>query len=238
NGAIVNVHATGSVVSLGGVNYAGGLVGYVGRGDIIASHFAGSVSAEGYAGGLTGSLANGGLQDGYARGEVDAQVSGGLIGVHYSNATLLRGYASAAVSGDTAGGLIGMTVPGSLEVSASFWDTEAAPGLEGIGSDTQNLSDIAGLAPAALHDQATFIDAGWDLTLIWTMHSTINVGYPSLRNERRNQPPMFTALSGALGTIEEDTAFSIDFAAIAVAGDQHDSGGLETTGGITGFAVT
>ncbi len=186
NGTLTNCIVTGAVT--GTASHTGGIAGQ-GSGTIIKAEMSGTVTGGTYVGGIlgystdavlqechsdayvfasgeqTGGLVGGGvasvtISDSYVTNSVSATSHvGGLIG-YSADAIVTNSYSTAAVTDTTyAGGLIGQAT--SATVTGSFWDTETsgqATSDGGMGKTSAEMSTLA-----------TFTDASWDFTSIWSM---------------------------------------------------------------------
>ena len=160
---VSNCYSTCSVTGDRGV---GGLVGF-GSGNIANCYSAGRVIGIEDAGGLVGrSRFN--ISNSYSSSSVTGgNYVGGLVG--YNSRVVLNCYSSGSVAGDSnVGGLVGYDFNLSGDYTASFWDTEVSPEVNGIGNlDEPN---VVGLPTVLMHTKSTFVDAGWDFnTPIWTI---------------------------------------------------------------------
>ena len=151
----------------------GGLVG-TNTGSITRCSATGNTTALGltlssYSGGLVGNN-RGTISRSYARGSVTGFTVGGLAGhnQNHSNGVIQESYAAVSLSGaGNRGGLTGLNL-GS--VSTSYFDQNLAATTFG-----------AGLSRSTFDMQQTSTYAGWDFTNVWSIDSSINGGYPSLR---------------------------------------------------------
>ena len=151
----------------------GGLVGY-NSGSITRSSATGNTTGLGlslssYAGGLVGSN-RGIVTHSYARGSVAGLTIGGLVGYNqnHNNGVISTSYAAVELIGaGNRGGLTGLNL-GS--VSGSYSDQEVAGRTYGAGLHRST---------ADMKRAATYV--GWNFTDIWDMDSSINDGYPFLR---------------------------------------------------------
>ena len=151
----------------------GGLVG-TNTGSITRSSATSNTTALGltlssYGGGLVGNN-RGTISRSYARGSVTGFTVGGLAGhnQNHSNGVIQESYAAVSLSGaGNRGGLTGLNL-GS--VSTSYFDQNLAATTFG-----------AGLSRSTFDMQQTSTYAGWDFTNVWSIDSSINGGYPSLR---------------------------------------------------------
>ncbi len=144
-GDISFVYITGSVSTGGGFGYIGGLVGYYdAAGKAIAASYSTARVTTIYqnAGGLVGELFSGTVLASYATGAVTATENvGGLVG--YNRGAVVGSYATGAVTGTTdVGGLVGYR-SGSGSVTNSYWDTtttgQANSAGGGAGKTTSQL---------------------------------------------------------------------------------------------------
>jgi hypothetical protein len=123
------------------VNYSGGFAGYI-QSNVTNCYARGKVCEDGI-------------------GHADAEI-GGFVG-HFKDDTLQNCYSTGSVgtgSETNGGGLVGVddgTFPGTY--TACFWDIETS-GYETSAGGT-------GKTTAQMKTEATFTDAGWNLTTVW-----------------------------------------------------------------------
>ncbi|WP_188093553.1 two-partner secretion domain-containing protein [Marinobacter salinexigens] len=148
---------------------AGGLIGSGSGGGLQNSYADVAVRAEangtfsGVAGGLLGSGSTN-ISNSYASGDVSSPGSevGGLVGQYNGAGIISDSYATGQVSGSSAvGGVVGSMLD-SASLSQVFWNQEANPGLNGVGSDAA-ATGVAGKTLTELQTLATFTGAGWDI---------------------------------------------------------------------------
>ena len=180
-GSILDCYSTCSVT---GSNYSvGGLVGS-NRGDIQGSYSMGDVTGNKDVGGLVGgSRFN--IFNSYSSSSVTGgDHVGGLVG--YSSGSISSCYSSGSVAGDSnVGGLVGYDYNFYGDYTASFWDSDVNPDVNGIG----NIDDpnVVGLPTVLMQTESTFTDAGWDFVGevingpndIWKMNCE-GMSYPKL----------------------------------------------------------
>ena len=128
------LHNLGLVnVDITGLNYVGGLVGFLDGGNISLSYVAGSVHGANQVGGLAGST-GGNISQSYASGSVDggSQI-GGLAGYQWSG-SIDQSYAASTVKsmGSAVGGLVGNQTGGS-SISQSYATGEVDGGGDSAG---------------------------------------------------------------------------------------------------------
>jgi hypothetical protein len=132
NSSVENAYATGQV---SGMDWTGGLVGWVDESSIQTSFFSGSVEGENRVGGLAGTVRNSTLSDCYSEGEVHAreEFAGGLAGSAYSNSAMSGCFSTANVTGEGnyTGGLSGTLQSNSSIENAHF--TGHVSGLDMTG---------------------------------------------------------------------------------------------------------
>jgi hypothetical protein len=162
-----------------GGNILGGLVACNG-GQVTRSYAGGILDDGNIMGGLAGY--NGGMiANAYATGQLRGTgVMGGLAGEN--NGQIQNCYAAGPLTGHgpnpTLGGLVGMPrATDESGVTASFWDL-AATGQAQSASPPETVG--AGLTTSALCQAATFTEAGWDFTSIWTIDEGFS--YPHLQD--------------------------------------------------------
>lgn len=125
-------------------------------------------------GALAGTLKNGAtISNCYVRGGwVSGQKAvGGLVGGNH--AFIDNCYSAASVSGSSdIGGLVGKSIGGTT--TDSFWDTVAClPAIASAGGTAKTTGQMK--------TASTFIDAGWDFDVIWTICDGTN--YPRLQGQ-------------------------------------------------------
>jgi hypothetical protein len=178
---------TGTVKNLGLVDVeitgAWGVAGIVSEMDtnslIENSFVTGDITGEAFVGGITGYNFESEINNCYFIGSVDALE--GLAGIAGFNDTayISNCYAVASVTDtDYAGVITGLSDGGG--VSNSFWDTDIANGILGIGEISESeIVNTVGKTTEEMKSQATFSDAGWDFTEVWQINESINDSYPS-----------------------------------------------------------
>ncbi|WP_052480987.1 MBG domain-containing protein [Gilvimarinus agarilyticus] len=161
NSNIYDSYVSGGAVT-GTLLGVGGLIGS-GSGRIENSYTNVDVYADS---GIAGGLMGGGRMDissSYASGNVSSPLGqvGGLVG-QYNGGTLSNSYATGRVSGSNpVGGAVGNLI-GYGSISNVFWNHDANPGLNGVGSDVSALG-VTGKTLAELQTLSTFTGAGWDI---------------------------------------------------------------------------
>ncbi len=143
-GDIRFAYITGSVSTGGGFGYIGGLVGYYdAAGKAIAASYSTARVTTIYqnAGGLVGELFSGTVLASYATGAVTATENvGGLVG--YNRGAVVGSYATGAVTGTTdVGGLVGYR-SGSGSVTNSYWDTTTSGQANSAGGAGKTTSQL------------------------------------------------------------------------------------------------
>ena len=180
NGNISNCYSTGSVT---GDYFVGGLVGSDRHDSIISDCYStGSVTGSGYlVGGLVGENSGGSILNCYSEGGVTGvDRVGGLVGEYSGSydAYIINCYSSGSVSGTSnVGGLIGYDADG--DYSASFWDSDVNPDVNGIGNTTD--TDVTGLPTVEMQDAFTF--SAWVCDESWTIDDGND--YPRLAWENK-----------------------------------------------------
>ena len=181
NGGTVNsCYATGEVS--GSADYAGGLLGENNGGTVTESYAAGPVSTSGnYAGGFIGENSGGTVADCYATGSVSGSFHvGGLAGTNNSSGTVTRSYAAGAVSGSgNAGALAGQNLS-SAAINYCYADSSGNSSLSLIGEDSG--ATTGSLLSTTQMQEAGNYDSSWDFTNTWAISSSVNSGYPYLRD--------------------------------------------------------
>ena len=147
-------------------NYAGGLVGWHGDGDIIASYSTATVTSNDSSsgngiGGLVGSQEGGDITASYSTGSVSggSYNMGGLVG-YQNTGSITASYSTGSVSGSGSGigGLVGAQGSGAT-VTNSYWDTESSGQSASGGGTGKTTAELQ--APTGY----TGIYANWNLDL-------------------------------------------------------------------------
>ncbi len=147
-----------SFAEISGRKKSGGLVGY-NRGMIRNSYASGNVITGFEIGGLVGELANGEIINSHARGNVSgSRAVGGLVGLSSGNSRIVNSYVNSKSirSGDNHGSGLVDVKTGSLEVKASYWDTDTSGIMTSAGGEGKTTEQLQG--PMA----ATGIYRGWN----------------------------------------------------------------------------
>lgn len=184
---ISNSAASGAV---SGAIAVGGLVGSLATSSISGSSAAGVVAGTNAVGGLVGLSRTDSVQviNSYAAGNVSAttDIAGGLIGTNITaGLSVINSYETGAVAGPgTTGGLIGSNALEPAEITGSFWNSTANPGITGGSGIPQTEPQLQSLA--------TFTEKGWAIQVgapatgqnVWGICSptvkTVNGGFPFL----------------------------------------------------------
>lgn len=167
--SITDSYAVGNIS--GGVNMAGGLVGWNAAGGKVTYCYArGKVDVTGDdVGGLVGrNDTSAVIRNSYAAGEVSGtgDAVGGLVGVNV-NAVVSKCYAVGNVAGSSSvGGLVGLKLGSSNKIDSSYYRTEASSSTNGYG--TPKTEDEMML-------RETY--AGWDFNAVWAIDAEIR-SYP------------------------------------------------------------
>ena len=181
NVGVVDLEVTGlEVIGENEVNYGGvgGLVGRNNGGIIFKCYTTGNVSGVRNVGGLVGysgrryQEVNGIISNSYSTCNVSGEgYVGGLVGYSYYRIGAINCYAAGVISGEGyVGGIVGYSRDGIY--SGCFWDSTVNPGLDDY------LDGAYGLSTDELMMGATYADAGWDLSDVWSIDE--GVGYPQL----------------------------------------------------------
>ena len=173
NGSTVeNCSSAGSV--FGSAAWDGGLVGLNSNGIVRKCYSTCMVNGSVWVGGLVGGSIGSTIDNSYATGSSQGGGAGGLVG-KLSYGSISNCYATGPVGSYVTGGLVGAS-DGFPTISNSFWDTLTT------GVDT-SAGGGTGESTAHMKAQATFTDAGWDFTTVWTISGSVNSGYPTLQGE-------------------------------------------------------
>ncbi|AQQ72419.1 GLUG domain protein [Limihaloglobus sulfuriphilus] len=152
-GIVTNCHFSG-VVS--GMQFTGGLAGRIERGLVRDCFSSGDIIGSTFAGGLAG-YNSGSVTNCYSTGSVSGESSvGGLVGYldDEDNGSVTCCYSTGHVNGvQQVGGLVGYT-ENRENVKYGLWDT--------VTSGTETSSGGVGKTTDQMHEESTFIDAGWD----------------------------------------------------------------------------
>jgi len=187
SGQIKNSHSSGTV---SGNAYVGGIVGRLAApgfpisSGIETSYSTSNVSGTDYVGGLVG-VGTLFINNNYAIGNVTRKsgstsiLIGGLIGATGTGMgyALQNNYSTGRViytdaMSPTDRGFSGNLITGSV---ANYWDTITS-------QQSTSPSNAFGKTTTEMKKKDTFESKGWDFTNIWTINSTMNNGYPYLRN--------------------------------------------------------
>ena len=177
-GGLIGKNSSSSKVSncystcrVSGGQYVGGLVGYNYVSTVSISYSTGNVSGSEYLGGLIGKNSSSSkVSNCYSSGSVSGgYYVGGLVGGNDDYSTVSNCYSTGYVFGNIyIGGLVGRN--NQSIVGKSFWDTQTS-GIDTSASGT-------GKTTAEMKTEKTFINAGWNFTLVWSIDPAINKGYP------------------------------------------------------------
>ncbi len=201
-----NCTVTGEVSSDG--DYAGGLAGQVYRTPVQQCSADARVSGANYLGGLVGeNLAEAPISGCYALGSVSG--SGGTTGTYvgglsgWSHAPISGSYSRTTLSGSdrvggiagqnsssinqcyAAGGIFGKSNFGGLSgysnttITSSYWDTQTS-GLSVCIGNNKAFGKNFGLTTQQMKQRSSY--AGWDFTSVWAISTSVNLGYPYLKN--------------------------------------------------------
>lgn len=175
NGAQVRqVGLVGSLASVTGSSYAGGLVGGAfGNNRITACYNTGPVTG-GEAGGLVGSVnKNNHITASYSTGSVTGNVAGGLVGHLNESNQIIAAYSTGPVFStiNTAGGLIG-SVAGNNQISASF----SSGNVSGDGPKVGGLIGFAGASDNTINNSYWAIDSSGQASSYSSKETTSYVG--------------------------------------------------------------
>jgi hypothetical protein len=156
--------------------YNGGIAGE-NLGSIMYSRSIGKIQSAYIIGGLVGD--NSGLiSNCYSRVDIiaDDNYIGGLAGSNWETGNIINSYSTGLVKGAGyyQGGLVGFK-HNSAKDSGSFWDTETSDIYESVGGEGKTTSEMK--------DISTYLLENWDFTDIWSISSTVNSGYPTLKSK-------------------------------------------------------
>lgn len=142
-----------------------------------------------YAGGLVGSQGWGNINDSYAIGTVTNTAGnhyfyGGGLAAHLIYGTIANSYSSTAVmqtgsiSYSTIGGFIGII--SNASINSSYFDKVASTQASGVGFvDNLVQPHLTGLTTDEMKAASNY--AGWDFANTWAVNAGVNGGYPYLR---------------------------------------------------------
>ena len=173
-----------STAAVSGTSYVGGLVGSFAA-SISKCYSTGDVSGTLYVGGLVGVIWDGSaVSNSYSKGDVTrtsgTQTSfGGFCGgviIMGGDVTIQNCYSIGSVSCGSATdkGFVGGESEPSGTYTNNFFDSEASNQSTATGATAKNT--------AQMKTGSTFTDASWDFTNTWTISSSLNDGYPYLKN--------------------------------------------------------
>lgn len=179
---ITKSYATGNVTGV--YSDGGGLVGETNSSSKITESFAtGNVSGyQDHTGGFAGYIANSIIQNNYSFGNSDIGTkSGGFAGEIGSLGTtgnVSNNYSVGKATGSTVvGGFVPKVATGAVsKVTNNYWDTT-------ISGNATSASGT-GMTTTQMKTQSTF--SGWDFVNTWSINSSINNGYPYLKNNIPN----------------------------------------------------
>ena len=203
SGTISNVFTTGSVSSLGGGEWIGGLAGYNELSGTISNAYAtGAVSSSSYTaniGGLVGTN-YGSIRNAYATGSVSGSYGGpneeddigGLVG--YNTGTIANAYATGSVSWGSTAGTYGNFIGGLVGYSyggGSITDAYATGHVSSVNSNDQ-LGGLVGVI-----NNSTVTASYWDIQTTGqssgtSSFSTTTTGMTGLSTSQMMQPGNFS----------------------------------------------
>ena len=210
SGTISNVFTTGSVSSLGGGEWIGGLAGYNELSGTISNAYAtGAVSSSSYTaniGGLVGTN-YGSIRNAYATGSVSGSYGGpneeddigGLVG--YNTGTIANAYATGSVSWGSTAGTYGNFIGGLVGYSyggGSITDAYATGHVSSVNSNDQ-LGGLVGVI-----NNGTVTASYWDIQTTGqssgtSSFSTTTTGMTGLSTSQMMQPGNFSWTIAASG---------------------------------------
>lgn len=169
-----------------GVNVIGdwGPAGIVGEIDdstrVINCFVKGTITGSSYVGGITSYNNASIIKNCYFIGSiVGVEGMGGITGCNDAGLIENCYVAGTVPNGDLAGVLVGSN--DSATISNSFWDTDLAGTIPGIGDNSEGtLTNVLGKTTAQMKTDSTFTNAGWDFVTTWKTEDNINNGYPAL----------------------------------------------------------
>jgi hypothetical protein len=204
---VSNCSFSGSIVT-GASGYAGGITAYAITGTLISECSSyGSVRAATYGGGISGRVGtNSQIRNCYASGSVSrisgytSTVFGGICGYN-NDAKILKSYSVAPViyenaTNPTNRGIVGaVTGTTTYEMADNFFDsqvtgqtTTAGIGTAKTTAEMRNVATYTSLSTAGLTNPWDFVGNPYDDmadTNMWSIHTSINSGYPYLSYEYR-----------------------------------------------------
>ena len=138
-------------------------------------------------GGITGTLASSIINNSYFAGNISIDgvishlISGGLVGDTCERFSIIENAYVTSFNRmrNVQGGMSGRHV----NISNSFWNTEATGITIGVGGGVNNPG-VIGLTTAQMKQASTFIEKGWDFENIWDINPDVNNGFPFLRREK------------------------------------------------------
>ncbi len=186
-GIIINCYATGAVSGEG--YYYEGLAGK-NSGSVTNSYSTRSVTGTSYAGGFVGENNGGTVTDCCATGNVSGQnIFNGLSGLQTSYAVgglagnntgvIMNCYSAGSVSGyNSLGALLGNN-PSVATVSNCYADSSVNSSLSIIGTNSGTFT--GSMLSTAQMQSSGFYGSSWDFVNTWAISSSVNSGYPYLR---------------------------------------------------------
>ncbi|MBU9713453.1 cadherin-like beta sandwich domain-containing protein [Evansella tamaricis] len=194
-GQILNISLEN--VEIQGLQYIGGLVGYL-DGSIVNGSVQGNVIGHEDVGGLVGYVASqGSINQSFAAGKVlgTGNKIGGLVGSN--SAEIKESYATGEVDGDnhSVGSLVGMN---NGTVSKSYYNEDIN------GQDDEGKG--YGRSTEDMKDKSTFQE--WDFTTVWFMDASVNDGYPFFRSHNANLIDL--EIDGGLWTLVPSFTASVE----------------------------
>ncbi len=171
-------------VRISGRNIVGGLTGLTNSSLISQCYVTGVVEGKNNVGGIAGRNDGSCISYCYNLSTVTGEENvGGICGQNYE--TISSCYNAGPISGiNYAGGIAGGF---SMTVDKSFWDTEVSGQSSSAGG--------TGLTSSEMKMLETYIQAGWDFTVVWTYHADRNQGYPYLLIQKDNPFRVMAPLS-------------------------------------------
>ncbi|MEM4258709.1 MAG: GLUG motif-containing protein [Candidatus Thermoplasmatota archaeon] len=169
--------------SVSGDDAVGGLFGYIWNVNVSGCYATGSVSGDKRVGGFVGLLYNSTVSNSYSRGNI-TRISGyetslgGFVGFCFCS-RIFNSYSTGSVRWHSPPHPVDKGFAGWVSedcvMSGDFWDMDSS-------SQTSTAGNAVGKTTSEMKTKSTFTDAGWNFTNVWGISSSINDGYPYIKN--------------------------------------------------------
>jgi hypothetical protein len=196
-GVIRNSYSIGNVnASTSYTNQSGGFVGSNTAGTIQKCYSLGNVNGFDCLGGFVGAnyASNDNvsslIENCYSRGSAQGTQNniGGFVGCNQKS-NIFKSYSTGSAQGSSSVGGFAGGVSDNSYIGNSYWDTQTSGLTLDVGYADNSDIYIYGRNSTQMKTQSTFTGSGWDFVGesangtedIWSIVSTVNDGYPSLR---------------------------------------------------------